>query len=212
MLDVFSRLPTTTIWFEQPTVELRQIRICAESGYLASEMCEKTETIWAHQHAERGQACNFHTYILTDELENYRYHQGCAPDDAVRKSKFVLPAIQSWYYRFFHADYTPIPPYHPSCKDVQDENKPAIIYPKHNAELIAISDFEGNHGEFIFEAAHQNPNEVLFWHLNDTYLGATEVIHKQACKPPVGKHQLKVMDVAGNEARIYFEVVNSQGM
>ena len=208
MLEVFSRIEAKTNWYERPTVEMREMKICAESGYLASEMCEKTERVWLHQNAERGKSCNFHEFILTDEYEEYRYHKGCEPQNAVRKSKFVLPAIQSWYYRSSNAAYSPIPPYHPSCKGVQDANKPAIIYPKHNAELVLTRDLEGNQGEFVFEAAHQNPKEVLFWHLNDGYLGATETIHKQTCSPEVGSHILKVMDKSGNAVSIRFKVVD----
>jgi penicillin-binding protein 1C len=207
MLDVFSRLSSTQKWYERPTVEMREVELCEESGYLASNLCGSTEVSWTHKHIDRSESCNFHERIITNEDKSYRYHKECEPEDAIYQTKFVLPPIQAWYYRFSHADYTPIPPYHPTCKDVYGGNKPAIVYPQNNAELIPVRDLEGNQGEFVFEAAHQNPNEVLFWHLNETYLGSTETIHKKACQPEVGKHVLKILDAAGNEASIVFEVI-----
>jgi penicillin-binding protein 1C len=208
MLDVFSRLPVETKWYDRPTVEMRQVAVCAESGSIASEMCSTEDTIWAHKHVERGNSCNSHERIITDREGAFRYHKGCEPNDAIYQTKFVLPAVQSWYYRFTHSEYTPIPPFHSSCSDVYGGSQPAIVYPQNNTELVSIRDFEGNQGEFVFEAAHQNPDEVLFWHLDEKYIGSTETIHKKACQPEVGKHVLKIMDVSGNQASVVFEVIS----
>lgn len=208
LMDVFSRLKSEKEWFEPPIVEMREVNLCRESGYLASSICVNREKVWAHNNVDRGKSCNYHERIITDTRSEYRYHKDCEPSEARYVTKFVLPPVQAWYYRFSHADYTPIPSYHPLCTNVYGGSKPAIIYPQYNAELIAVRDLSGELGEFVFEAAHQNPNEALFWHLDEEYLGSTATIHKMACKPQIGKHILKVIDVAGNEVNVVFEVIS----
>jgi penicillin-binding protein 1C len=207
MLDVFSRLNSEKDWFEKPIVEMREVKLCRESGFLASSMCVDFQKTMTHKNVDRGKSCHYHERIITDSNSEYRYHKDCEPLDAKYLTKFVLPPIQAWYYRFSHADYTAIPPYHPSCGNVHGGSKPAIVYPQHNAELLAIRDLAGNLGEFVFEAAHHSPDAVLFWHLDEQYLGSSETIHKMACQPEEGKHILKVIDAAGNEVSILFEVI-----
>ena len=210
MLDVMSRLPIKQKWYEQPMVEMKQVEVCTQSGFLASEMCVEKTKIWAHKHIERGNSCNFHQRIITDSRGEYRYHKNCEPSDAVYQTKLVLPPLQSWYYRYSHADYTPIPPYHHSCENVYGGNKPAIIYPQHKAELLGVKDLDGNIGEFVFEAAHQNPDEILYWHLDNQFLGETETIHKISSIPEKGNHRLTVMDQSGNSVSINFKVVTER--
>ena len=207
MLDIFSRLSNTTKWFEQPIAEMRQVQICKESGFLASDMCIKKDSVWSHRFIDRSPSCNSHQRIITDSQGAFRYHKDCEPTDAVYKTQFTLPAVQSWYYRFSNAAYAPLPPYHPSCENVAGGNRPAIIYPQSGTEIVPVVDLDGNKGEFIFEAAHQNPEEVLFWHLDNHFIGQTETIHKKSCSPEIGKHILTVMDATGNKSVVEFEVL-----
>jgi penicillin-binding protein 1C len=48
---------------------------------------------------------------------------------------------------------------------------------------------------------------LLYWHLDDQYLGSTQVFHNQAVTVPVGEHKVAVVDEAGNRVEQRFQVL-----
>lgn len=59
----------------------------------------------------------------------------------------------------------------------------------------------------ILEAAHQQPAQVLYWHLNQEYIGQTTDFHQMKVQLAPGKHQLSVVDEQGNAVSRNFQVV-----
>jgi penicillin-binding protein 1C len=48
------------------------------------------------------------------------------------------------------------------------------------------------------EVAHRQAEAIVYWHLDDTYLGATQYFHQMSITPNAGKHIITVVDQWGN--------------
>lgn len=209
LFDVFSHLPHHSDgWFDPPHEELEYFDICSSSGHRATTKCKSTEKALLYQHASRTSSCHFHESILTDSAAIYRYNMQCAPGDAFRTSRFVLPALQGWYYKKKHPGYRGLPDYHPSCRPHAKQSDFAIIYPKNGSQVVDVRDLDGDQNAIVFEAAHQDGTSALYWHIDDQYLGATEDLHKINYEPTSGEHQLTVLDQNGHRETINFTVLN----
>ena len=57
----------------------------------------------------------------------------------------------------------------------------------------------------VFSAAHSNPQAILYWHLDGTYLGETaHGEHKLKVVPAKGPHLLTIVDANGHSAAVRF--------
>ena len=66
--------------------------------------------------------------------------------------------------------------------------------------------FSGEREKVVLKATHSRPDDTLYWHLDDVYLGETHQIHQMACFVEPGNHILTLMDEDGNRRSILFEV------
>jgi penicillin-binding protein 1C len=123
----------------------------------------------------------------------------------VARPWFVLPPSQAAYYRNYHIDYAPLPPFKPGCEQEQS-NLFELIYPEHQAVLYLPKGFSGEYEQFVFKAAHTHPEALIYWHIDDTYIGETEDPHHLACRVSPGPHLLSLTDTWGNQRRVSFEV------
>jgi penicillin-binding protein 1C len=62
-------------------------------------------------------------------------------------------------------------------------------------------------GNTIFEASHNDAQAVIYWHLDNQYIGETTGIHEMEYKPIEGDHLLKIVDENGFESVVNFSVV-----
>lgn len=210
LFDVFSALSSDPQWFDKPFDELITMQLCSQSGHRVTSDCKSTYTSEVHKNGSRTPACNFHETILTDQQEQFRYSIQCAGDKETKLvTRFVLPALQGWYYRTTHPSYKGLPPFHPSCQSLSTQLGFAIIYPQDGSNIVDIRDLDGEQNVIVLEAAHQNPSSNLFWHIDDQFIGTTSDIHKINYTPTKGSHQLTVLDEEGNEATVNFEVLEN---
>lgn len=205
LFDLFSLLPASP-WFEEPLDESAETVICRKSGYRASDACDETDTIRIPESGLQTKTCPFHRFIHLSLDEKFRVNSSCERiERMIKKSWFVLPPAQEYYYKNYHIDYRPLPPIKPGCDETQS-SQIAIIYPEYNAILILPKGFEGEKNPVVFKAAHAREDATLYWHLDDIYLGETSGKHEIACRPDIGTHLLTVIDEQGNQRKIIFNV------
>jgi penicillin-binding protein 1C len=125
----------------------------------------------------------------------------------VARKWFVLPPAEEWYYRRWNLDYKPPPPF-----EGQTDNRMtplALFNPEENARFYVPTELDGSLGKVVFMAAHREQDAILYWHLDNTYLGHTTLFHELAYRPVAGPHKLTVMDASGNLILRNFTVLNS---
>lgn len=210
LFDIFSSLPASQ-WFQKPTEAMAPVEVCDKTGYRANDACPSTRVNDLPQSCLNTTACPYHQFIFMDSSAQYRVNADCYPlNKAQKRSWFTLPAIAEYYYKNHDPNFQPLPPFKSGCGSQKESEQLAIIYPKNNSQIYVPLNFDEEFEKIFFEATHVQDSALLFWHLNDLYLGTTQRIHQLEIIPPPGHHVLKVMDKNGHSDQIVFEVALSQ--
>lgn len=206
LFDVFHLLKSEKK-FQRPEDEMKNIVVCRQSGYRASRFCPETDTVLAYEAGDRAKVCPFHHIIFTDKEEKYRLSGRCASVNQMKKvSWFVLPPVEEWYYHNTHPSYKMLPPYKPGCAPPDRQHVITFIYPQQGTRIFIPRGINGKRKKIIFEVSLQNPGNILYWNLDEHYIGLTKNVHQLAFIPSEGKHRLMVIDENGIMKQISFFV------
>ena len=206
LFDVFSLLPQTT-WFYMPANEMITAKICTKSGHLSSNLCPETRNQWIPKSGLNTVSCPYHIEINVSSDGKYRVNSDCESiENRKREVYFVLPPVQAWYYKSKNADFVPLPPISPNCSTAFGDSPLALIYPSRNVSVLVPRKLEGTENAVVFQAANTNPQAVVFWHIDNEYIGSTTAPHRIAVNPSAGKHTLTLVDSEGFTVKQTFVV------
>ena len=209
LFDLFS-LMSTQSWFAAPQSELVKIPVCHQSGYRLSERCEKADTIYVTKRGLESGACPFHKKIHLSENLKFRVNSQCENSSKmVDQNWFVLPTVQAYYYKKQNS-YQPLPPYRKDCESSSSIASMDLIYPKADAKIFIPKEITGVTGQTIFEAAHQDAEAIIYWHLDDQFISATTKNHQIRLNPTHGNHVLTLIDNKGELLKRAFSVISNQ--
>lgn len=205
LFDLFSLLPGSG-WFDMPYDELLPTAVCHLSGHKASAICNRVDTLYMPRSADKTEVCPYHRLVHLSEDGRFRVNSSCeSVDRMIACPWFVLPPSEEYYYRNYHIDYVPLPPVKPGCGE--DRNRQIeLIYPEPGAILYLPKGFSDKREQFVFKTAHARPDAILYWHLDETYIGETTDHHQISSSASPGKHRLTLIDNQGNRKTISFEV------
>lgn len=209
LFDVFNYLGAED-WFGTPYDELRELTICQQSGYLATDLCHSRDTLLLPQAGANSKACPYHKLVHLDASGSWRVHADCAPPHEMQHLPwFVLPPVEEFYYKYNHPNYQPLPPYRADCLASLPNREAAmeLIYPQNINKIYVPREMDGTLGKVIFKVAHRRADAVIYWHLDNTYIDATTTFHEIALQPTEGKHTLTLVDNAGNTLQQTFETL-----
>jgi len=210
MFDVFNHLKLNQ-QFTRPQSGWLTVKTCKQSGFLAGENCTEILEQTIPLTAENAPVCPYHQKIHLDQTGMYRVNHECYPvDEMLTETRFVLPPVETYFYRKIHPEYKPLPPFLEGCAAGSPEIPFAFIYPRKFTRIYLPKDFSGETQPLIFEMAYNKPEKPLFWYLDGKYYATTQNIHKLAIKPEPGKHLIAVTDAEGNKISKYFTILNSK--
>lgn len=212
MFDLFNLLPPTR-WFEMPENDLHPVATCPLSGHPLSDVClqghpdMKPDTVLVPFAPASPVNCPHHRIVHLNPEGTLQVNSDCCPIDAIRNvSWFVLPPAQEWYYMRSHSDYRRLPPLHPTLRGAAGSGLIEIIYPQAGMIVASPVDLDSRSRGVIFSAAHSDPSAVIYWNMDDTFLGVTSKgEHKIKVVPSKGTHRLVLTDANGNTASVRFE-------
>lgn len=208
LFDIFNALPSSR-WFATPTANLYKTQVCHESGFLAGVNCPEVsqDTLLVTKKGLEATACPYHIRVNVSEDFKYRVYEDCAGTRGIiHTSWFTLPASWEWFYREHHQSYRSLPPFSPECESDDRTNIMEFIYPFANAVVSIPKQMDGTGGRVVFELAHRNPQLKVYWHLDEKYVGETQIFHKKELSPASGQHKLTVVDELGNSISLDFTV------
>ena len=210
LFDIFNALPRSE-WFSKPEADLRSVRVCRQSGFIAGPLCREVDTIDAPEAGLRCAPCPYHQMVHLDKSSSWRVSDDCEPvAQMLHKSWFVLPPTMEYYYRQRHADYAIIPPIRPGCGKDLEHATMGLIYPHTGDAILYIPrGTDGKRGYSVFEATLQNPAGVIHWHIDDEYLGTTTGIHQLSVSPVPGRHMLVLVNDEGERLERTFTVLDA---
>ncbi len=197
MFELFRLLPSTG-WFDTPYDDMEPAVVCRKSGFIASQYCDETDTLYLPITGNPKPTCEYHKLIHLSADEKYRVNSDCYPVTSMKhKSWFVLPPVMEWYYKSVNPSYTKLPPLLPGC-NVKDDKPMSIIYPKSNTKVFIPVDIDGKLGRLVVKATHRSPNAIVYWYLDDNYIGETKEIHQMEILPDEGWHTITLTNGTGN--------------
>lgn len=208
LFRVVDQLSMNGEWFQAPSDEQTTISVCRESGMRANEFCvDRYQTSVPKTCLEKG-SCPYHVRVHLDATESFRVSDNCVDVfDMKHPVWFVLPPLNAHYYRLHHPNYRDLPPWMDGCAQLGSQSSFSIRYPRNETKISLSRDLNGISGEVIFEAYARNKSTVLYWHLDDQYLGTTTTFHQMNCSPDPGKHQVTAIDELGATQTVFFEVI-----
>ena len=210
LFDIFDDLEGT-MNLPEPVIATTEVTICRKSGFPAGEFCEAVETIYVSPQ-NKVSTCPYHRQLQVGKDERYQVNSSCyAVREMITQTWFVLPPVETYYYRQHHLDYASPPPLAPDCQQAVAQEQMEIIYPRHQTRLFIPRALDGTPGVAVFEIAHQDESATLYWHLDDTFLGKTTGEHQWGLHPSLGEHTLHVVDQQGKSLTHRFEVISDHG-
>lgn len=213
LFNTFSLLPPSGAWFERPDWQLKQVSLCRDDGYLDNGACV-TQQAFAPVHSRFSRTSIFHQMAQLDASGEWRVHSDCeAVANMQMQDWFVLPPDQAHFYQQHHADYKPLPPLRPDCEEQASPQQDALslVYPKPGTQILLPRELDGKLGKAVFRAIPRRPQTLIYWHLDDQFIGTTQSFHQQAVQPQPGKHRLTLVDEFGNRVESEFEVLDIGG-
>lgn len=196
----------------RPRSGLKTLRVCRDSGYLATDLCPAVE-VAVPEESRFDRMCAFHQAVHLDASGRFRVDSRCEPVDKMRhESWFVLPPVQEYYYRADHADYRPLPPFRADCAggtaSERGSRVMSLVYPEPDTSVYVPVGLDGKVGQVVFEAVHREGGATIHWHLDERYIASTRVFHQIGVAPEPGPHRLVLTDDEGRRLVRNFEVVS----
>ena len=210
LFDIFDLLGDAG-WFEEPTADMEEVEICLESGHRASPLCTRTAKKMIPRSGLISSVCNYHQMLHLSSDMQYRVADNCySPNNMNHVSWFVLPPAQEYYYKKQHPEYRNMPPWLPGCNNRAGEGNIELVYPRNLTGLYIPVEHDGLRGRIVFEAAQRNRDNILYWHLDEHYIGETQIVHQMALSPEPGEHMLTIVDGDGNQLSRRIVVLGSE--
>jgi len=209
LFDIVQLMPKAE-WFDIPRSDMTQVVVSTSSGYRAPRNATDTVSSWVPVAGLKAPISPYHRWVQLDTNEAYQVQGDCEPVHQMQARQwFTLPPVQEWYYQRQHPSYQPLPPFRVDCRPIDNNNAPMdIIYPKAHAKIYIPKELQGERGRTVFEAAHRDRHQSLYWHVDDTYLGETKGEHQMSLLLEAGSHTLHVVDGQGNSMSHPFEIVS----
>jgi penicillin-binding protein 1C len=210
LFDVFDALPKIN-WFAKPLHSLKTISVCDDDGYLAGGQCTAVD-IEVPRNNHFAKVTANHRRIHLDTNAQFRVHSQCeAVSNMQSKNWFVLPPAQEFYWRQHHSNYQPLPPWRSDClanlNQLDDDQPIELIYPQLQSRIYIPMDLDGKRSRAVLKAVHRNQGAVLYWHLDDEFIGETKIFHEREIALEPGLHQLVLVDQQGYRLQRRFRVI-----
>lgn len=208
LFSIFRNLEAPQKWFSKPLNEMTRAEICNESGQISNRYCEHTHFEYIPTSCLISKNCSYHQLVHLNENETFRVNADCANSSTMKhQSWFILPPSMEKYYMQQNPNYHSVPPFDPKCTSNKPESVMSFIYPKRHTKIYIPRELNGTRGKAIFEIAHTRRNSILYWHIDEEFVGSTSEIHQISVQPEKGKHTVTVVDETGVLLRETFEVL-----
>lgn len=206
LFDLFRLLDGDSILNNTPMGSLENI--CLQSGMLTKAICKRQVLQELTENAVlKAKKCTYHVSLKLNQKETHQVDSNCYDVfDMVSKDYFVLSPVQSWYYMQHQPNYVLPPPFLKGCKKKETTSKIQLLYPQKNATISIPKEQGGTLGKVVFQAAHQNPEGRVYWHLDEQFIGVTEHNHQLSLNASAGVHILTLVDNFGNEIKRSFKI------
>lgn len=197
---------------EAPSRDLKRIEVCAYSGYLPSGACQQRQ--WAHalRHQVPTQACPYHVEMDIDLDSGLALNPSCRSGRNYERRSFVVwpSSIRRWLARGHR--WLPSPPsLAADCRTTDERRPPTIVSPPAGQVLVLVPGVPTTQQEVPLAAETQGQEGMLSWFVDGEFLGRAPADERLWWQPEPGRHDILVLDAAGQSARRTLQVWAREG-
>jgi len=208
LFQIFQALPKNpeNALFHKPTTDLVKIKICPESGYLATPECPNPIEVDAPPTSKSLPLCSFHKKIFTTKDGKYRVCSLCWDlNDKKEQIYTVYPPEVIQHLKTRGHSFIALPPHKPDCPSQSTMNLIEIIYPTQRSIIIVPKGLSEEYEKIIAKAAYSGAKGELYWYLDNIFIGATIDEHNIPLDLTNGWHNLQAIDQEGHFQKVRFK-------
>jgi penicillin-binding protein 1C len=210
LFDAFRLLPDAP-WLAKPFHALQQVDICANDGYRVRYQCDRGSTELP-RNSQLQTIHSFQQQLWLDVSGQYQLPSDCAPQESrQQQTRLILPVAMAYFYQPQHPEYRGLPPLWPGCEQLSGQLQNIqlldLLYPSSDSQIRLPLQLDGKLGQSIFRAVHRDNKTMLYWHLDEQYLGQTTMPHQMAIQASAGQHQLVITGSDGTRLQRQFTVL-----
>jgi len=211
LFDLYQLVPAGDP-FPTPWRDLKAITLCRDSGHLPGPYCHDTVEALIPAGSDYRSPCPYHQRVFFDKSGHYRVDSRCEELFNIKaEDRFVLPPVLAYYTERWRPSYQPLPPWRDDCARVDGGTEVMnLIYPPPGGLLYVPTQLDGQIGAVVFRLIHRSPERVVFWHMDEQYLGISRHFHEMALAPKPGKHVLTLVDETGALCQRSFTVLTKE--
>jgi penicillin-binding protein 1C len=193
-------------WFEPPVQDLDPVELCLETGYPAGPYCEKRQAVDAPRFMKPMKLCPYHRKLFLSTDGKEQVCSACWETGRVLEvNRLVYPPEVVQFLRENGRAVSEAPRHKRNCPSYTAEDIVQVLYPQNKSRLWVPRDLDGKLEKVTLRAAHRDRGSLLYWYLDDRYLGTSRNHHVFSCLLSKGAHILEVVDEDGNRAKVRFE-------
>lgn len=204
LFKIFEALPEyDKSWFNEPE-GLSHRLVCANSGLLPSQYCDNLIEDFFIPGISATQRCDCMKEVLVSSDSSRAFCVHCCPETGYfRKLYRNLPAPLIAYYEANHIPYDNIPLHNEKCLYLAHGNAPVITSLTDGAEYLFI---RGENQQCALSCAAENGVNVVYWYVNDVYVGMTKPTEPLFFSPTEGRIKVSCVDDCGRSRDIYVQI------
>lgn len=207
LLELLNLSSHDPYWLERLKPIASPRLICPHSGYLVGKDCGEPVELDLPETVDRLGICPYHHTFYVDPQSGQRVNSSCFPlHRAVSQTGFAIPPSWAYYYKRKNPSYKGLPPVMEACQE--RSNPIAMIYPTAASKIYLPKGAQGKE-KVVLQASYADVDTgILYWHLDDQYLGETKKQHENTLWLARGIYQLTLTDALGNRLSQRLEVVS----
>lgn len=207
LFKVFGYLPkqNDTAWFKRPDNQLRPVLISKDTGYAATDNTTDKIWSWTSKNAKPLKHSPYEKVIYTNKAGSEEVCSLCwNENDTVKSVKTIYPPDVTAFLSSQGNEHYKYLPHKADCKAYGNNKSIEFIYPKSDSLILIPRNFENKYEKVKVKAAAGYSNSVVYWYLDNKFLGITEKTHEIDVDFENGKHKMYITDSSGNNSTVIF--------
>jgi len=201
LFDLFNSIDygSESKWFKKPS-EVFEREVCAESGLLPTQYCDRTITDYAIKNKSHNRICNIHQPVYVNLEETIQFCTGCLPSDGYERKVYPVydPELTVWLSENNYNFNRP-PQHNPDCQAKFTHNGPRILSPSEDYDYL-IEEDSGQ--EILLLAASDSKAKTHYWYVNDKFYKKCKPGEKIFLQPENGEIKISCLDDKGRDESI----------
>lgn len=207
MIELFNYLGNKhDNWFEKDEMAFTTVKICKETGYQAGPYCSKIKYTDYPKQAKPLKICPYHRKFEVNNDEDKTVCSLCWEEGHHEKNYLVYPPEVVYQLNQMGNYPKSVPVHNRKCSGTYATSQMNFIYPKDSSKIWLPVDFNHERQKLVFKLATNQPNELVYWYIDDVYLGVTLVKHEKVIDMDEGWHVMTANSQNGATTNITFQV------